>query len=132
PMHRGYFRRCRTAAADQHVFPGSLSHDDVLQLMGRARAHVHVSRLETPGLVNLEAALMGCNLVLPPVAPVKDYFGALGSYIESYSPRDIRDAVERAVSVPPDGALEEHVRQNYTTAQLKRSLFDAYTRAVGI
>lgn len=132
PMHRGYFELCQNVAAGQHKFLGNLSHDKVLQLMGKAKAHVHVSKLETPGLVNLEAALMGCNLVLPPVAPVMDYFKNLGNYIQSYNLGDIRKAVERSVSCPPDVALEQHVRSNYTHEQLKQSLFDAYARAIQI
>ncbi|GKT10717.1 glycosyl transferase [Desulforhabdus sp. TSK] len=130
PMHRGYFEHCRRVSSGRHHFLGNLSHDDVLQLMGRAKAHIHVSKLETPGLVNLEAALMGCNLVLPPVAPVRDYFGSLGNYIRSYAREDIRRELEKAVSVPPNGALEEHVRRNFTQDQLRQSLFDAYACVV--
>ena len=126
PMHRRYYKRCRRAAAGQHTFMGSCSNEKVLELMGQSKVHVQASAYETPGLVNLEAALMGCSLVLPPVDPVKDYFGQLGNYYSSCDDKGIRKAVIDAINRKPDKSLEEHIRNHYTIEQLKTHLEKAY------
>lgn len=125
-MHRRYYEYCRKEAADQHTFLGRCSNEKVLELMGQARVHVQTSKLETPGLVNLEAGLMGCNLVLPPVNPVRDYFGNLGNYFLTYQKDSIRKAVLDAINTEPDQSLEKHIRNNFTMTQLKSRLSVVY------
>ncbi|UCG56528.1 MAG: glycosyltransferase family 4 protein [Phycisphaerales bacterium] len=126
PARRWYYERCRREAAGQHTFMGSCSSQKVLELMGQARVHVLTSTSETPGLVNLEAGLMGCNLVLPPVAPVVDYFGDLAHYFSTYQVENIRQAIVDATNTRPAQSLESHIRRTFTLTQLKSRLSVAY------
>ena len=125
-MHRRYYEHCRKEAAGQHTFLGGCSNDKVLELMGQTRVHVQTSTLETPGLVNLEAGLIGCNLVLPPVSPVRDYFGDLCHYFLTYQNDSIRNAVIEAINTEPDQSLEKHIRKNFTMTQLITRLSVVY------
>lgn len=126
PMHRRYYEHCLKAACGRHTFLGNCSNQRVLELMGQSKVHVQTSILETPGIVNLEAGLMGCNLVLPPVDPVRDYFGDLGHYFSTYKSPSIRKTIISAITKNPAQSIENHIRKNYTMVQLKSQLLIAY------
>lgn len=113
PNHEAYYRACRAAAGPGVRFAGRLSPDQTLRQMRAAVVHACPSRLETPGLVNLEAATMGCRLVLPDCPPVREYFGSLGEYSDP-SPEGLRRAVERALSGPADPSLSRLAGERYT------------------
>ena len=126
PMHSYYYHRCRRNAKDQHTFLGTCSNEKVLELMGRAKVHIQTSFLETPGIANLEAGLMGCNVVLPPVDPVRDYFGNLGHIFASYDSGTIRKTILSAINTAPGHSIEDLIRRKYTMTQLKARLLVAY------
>lgn len=112
-MHKRYMNQCINAAAGQHEFLGKLSHEEALQVIKTSKYAVSTSLAETPGIANLEAAIVGCGLILPALAPIQEYFyGCPVHYIE---PRNIDPkALERMLSVPPDPALRQRMREKYT------------------
>jgi glycosyltransferase involved in cell wall biosynthesis len=126
PMHRIYYEHCRKEAAGQHTFLNSCSGEKILQLMSQAKVHIQVSTAETPGLVNLEAGLMGCNVVLPPLRPVRDYFEDFGHYFFTYEKDSIRKAIVDAINTEPYLSLENHIRGKFTMMQLKSRLSAVY------
>ena len=94
--------------------------------MGKSRLCISTSTSETPGLSNLEAAMMGCNLILPDIAPVKEYFGDDAIYI---SPEEL-DArfLRRAESTCPTEEIRQRILSNYTeeqTEQLFKNLLES-------
>lgn len=113
PMHKRYMNQCINAAAGQHEFLGKLSHEETLQVIKTCKYAVSTSLAETPGIANLEAAIVGCGLILPALAPIQEYFyGCPVHYIE---PRNIDPkALERMLSVPPDPVLRQRMREKYT------------------
>lgn len=58
-----------------------------------AKMHAMPSIIETPGLSNLEAASLGCNLVVGECEPVREYFGNLPFYADPHSV----DSIARAI-----------------------------------
>jgi hypothetical protein len=127
--HEAYYRACRAAAGRDVVFAGPLSPTDALRRMRAALVHACPSRLETPGLVNLEAATMGCGVVLPDCPPVREYFGGLGEY-SGPSPASLRSAVERALSAPPDPRLGTMALERYTWRAAAEQTLEAYRAVV--
>jgi glycosyltransferase involved in cell wall biosynthesis len=126
PMHKFYHAHCQILGERQHNFPGALPHDEVLKIMGKSRLCISTSTSETPGLSNLEAAMMGCNLILPDIAPVKEYFGDDAIYIspEELSARFLR----RAESTCPTEKIRQRILSNYTeeqTEQLFKTLLES-------
>lgn len=78
--HQSYFRRCLDAAGPNMEFLGALPQEAVLRAMGQSQVHVCSSLSETPGLANLEAARLGCVLVLPDCPPIREYFESVPFY----------------------------------------------------
>ena len=117
PMHKRYMDRCIKAAAGKHEFAGKLSHDETLQIIKNSRYAISASLAETPGIANLEAAIAGCGLILPALAPIQEYF--YGCPVHYIDPRKIDPAaLERMLSVPPAPALQQRVKEKYTEAVL--------------
>jgi len=80
------------------IFTGRLSMDMLLSAYKAARVHALPSWYELPGLVTLEAAWHGCNVVAPDWGTLREYLGDLVFYCSPHSPRSIRDAVRKAMS----------------------------------
>ena len=121
PMHRMYYAICRKSAGEGHRFMGGVPHRVVLEELGRARLCISVSCAETPGISNLEAAALGCNLLLPPIDPVKEYFGDLAYYKSPWA-GDFPDLLRKLMEQPPRPELSRHIRNNYCEAVLSQKL----------
>ena len=122
PMHRAYFRYCRKKAGAQHHFPGRLPHKEVLELLAGARLCVCASRVETPGISNLEAGALGCKLLLPKIPPIEEYFQSFADY---FDPDHIDSAViVEAAEKEPSPQLRERIGELYTERSV-RKIFDS-------
>ena len=112
PMHQRYWRRCLADAGGQHEFTGELSHPEVLALLARSRVIICSSFSETPGIGNLEAAALGCSLVLPDLAPIREYFNGSGIYID---PEKIDpEKIVTAFHTEPSPEMADRILNNYT------------------
>ncbi|OQY94096.1 MAG: hypothetical protein B6D41_07280, partial [Chloroflexi bacterium UTCFX4] len=96
-----------------------------------AAAHTHalVSWLEVVGLVTLEAAVAGCNVVLTREHGARDYVGDAGWYCDPGDVTSIRRAVLDAHHAPPQNMLREHLLKTYSWERHAREICDAYERA---
>ncbi len=121
PMHKAYYALCRRAAGTRHCFSGSLSHSGVLHELARARLCISVSHAETPGISNLEAAALGCNLLLPPIEPVMEYFSTEAHY-STPKAKDFQALIRQLTSQPPGPGLSRHIRNHYCEAILTKKL----------
>lgn len=130
-MHQGYYRRCRRLAPPSMRFLGSLAAPDVLQLMRQSRVHVCPSRFETPGLANLEAAAMGCNLAVADCPPVREYFQEDVLYFAPDDPVAMREAVLKALYAPRTPHLARRVLRDYTWQAAARVTLAAYREVLG-
>jgi len=61
-----------------------------------AKVHALVSWRETPGLSSLEAAAMGCNLVITKMGDTQEYFHDHAEYCDPSSVDSIREAILKA------------------------------------
>ena len=74
----------------------SVEHAELAPLYRASKVHALPSWSETTGLVSLEAALCGCNIVTTDRGYTRDYFGDMAWYCDPYDNRSIRRAVEAA------------------------------------
>ena len=63
PDHAAYYAQCKIRATNNITILPGVPHEELAPLYCKARVHVLPSWLETTGLVSLEAALCGCNIV---------------------------------------------------------------------
>lgn len=87
---------------------------DIYKLCRECRVSVLPSWFETPGLVSLEAAAMGCNIVVSPEGTTRDYFGDSAYYCDVHSPDSIRSALDEAYNADYDESFGQKVLSEYT------------------
>ncbi|HQH26509.1 MAG TPA: glycosyltransferase, partial [Oligoflexia bacterium] len=122
---RKFRRRGRT------VFLGRLSPEMLSSAYAAARVHVLPSWFELPGLVSLEAACAGANIVVTGRGTARDYFGDYAYYCEPDDDESIRNAVLAAYYQPRRPELAAHARQFTWEASAERhsALYLAAIRA---
>lgn len=109
---------------------GYLSESDRNALYAACRVFCLPSIHEGTGLVALEAAAWGAEVVITRHGGPPDYFGPLAHYVDPDDVESIRTAVRAAFALPPRGELREHVLHHLTWEQSARSLVDAYRDAL--
>lgn len=107
------------------TFTGEVPPGDVLKAFAQARVHVLPSYRDTPGLAQLEAAALGCNVVssYPQYGTAPDYFGPLARYVDPDSPAMIAGAIHKSLTEPPDPELAKKVRETFTWEQGAREIW---------
>ena len=130
PGHEDYLRRCRQAAGSRTRFVSRMAHDDPLLASAYASCGclVLASWFETPGLVALEAGLLGVPLVLTERGAAREYFGDFARYINPASAKSIRVNVLEALSQERNTELAQHVEDNFTWRAVAHETLAAYDR----
>lgn len=130
PHHQEYYEECRQVAGRGVRFEQARSHEELRALYQGARVHVLPSWFETTGLVSLEAALAGCNVVSTDRGYASEYLADLADYLDPSDPRSIARAIERAWCRKLSERLRERVLANYTWATVARLTAQAYATLV--
>lgn len=127
PHHAAYYQKCQTEARAKNIeiLPG-VPHDELPSLYQGAKIHVLPSWYETTGLVSLEAALCGCNIVTTSRGFAREYFEDLAWYCDPSQPETIRDAVRKAFQAPFQAQLRQRIIDNYTWAHTARATLEGY------
>lgn len=94
-----------------------------------AKVHALPSWYELPGLVSLEAAHHGCNVVAADSGTTPDYFGDLAFYCDPGQEKSIFNAVMAAYFSPLQTGLRERA-MSYTWEQTTMQTIAAYQRIV--
>ena len=123
---KAYYNQCKKIAAPNIVFTGRLSQKELSHYYKRAKVHVLPSWFETCGLSSLEAAAMGCNIVITDKGYARDYFGDQAIYCNPQSAASIYNAVLSASLINPSEELEKKIRKEFTWAQAAKKTLEAY------
>ena len=123
---QGYYQACKAEAGNNVSFVAGVLQKDLLDYYNRARVHVLPSWFETTGLSSLEAAAMGCNIVVTRKGDTEEYFEDYAFYCEPDSPASIFAAVEKASVQEVDPALSQKIFTQYTWAQAAEKTKAAY------
>ena len=126
PNQMKYYEACKEAAASNISFVGSISQQELIQYYRRAKVHVLPSWFETTGLSSLEAAAMGCEIVVTRKGDTVDYFGDYAFYCEPDSVQSIFEAVEKASLHQHDQTLQNKIFTQYTWVQAAEKTKAAY------
>jgi glycosyltransferase involved in cell wall biosynthesis len=132
PNHLNFFEQVKREAGSNVHFPGQIDHALLPALYKAARVHVLVSWMETPGLSSLEAAAMGCDLVVTDRGDTNEYFGDFAHYCEPDSVESIRNAILEAYRKPADTRLREHVLDKFTWQRTAEKTLEGYRLSLGM
>ena len=114
PGQISYYQMCRNLAATNIYFIDHMPQEQLVAYYQKAKVHVLPSWFETTGLSSLEAASMGCNLVITDKGDTREYFGSHAVYCSPESPESILSAVEKASTQPCDEKLQMKISTQYT------------------
>ena len=108
-----------------------IPNDELYQLYRVCKVSVLPSWFETPGLVSLEAAVMGCNIVVSDRGTTKDYFGDYAFYCDTMSSKSIREQIDKAYAAPYDESFRQKIMTEYTWEKAARATAEGYERSLG-
>ncbi|GAB3800339.1 glycosyltransferase [Spirosoma humi] len=132
PNHIQYLNECRQMASSSNRirFIDHLKQDDLAPIYQAASVHVLASWFETTGLSTLEAALMGCNIVITEKGDTYDYFGDYAFYCDPGSVDSIKSKIVEAYNSPFPEELRKNILSNYTWEITAQKTLYAYERAL--
>lgn len=125
---KGYFEQIKEIMdrnRDFYYIP-RIDNSKLYQLYKVCKVSTLPSWLDTPGLVSLEAAAMGCNLAISSKGSTTEYFGEYAEYCFPDDIEGIRKAVDLAYSKPKNNQLKQKIFENYTWEIAGRKTLEAY------
>jgi glycosyltransferase involved in cell wall biosynthesis len=118
------------APPNVHFFE-RLPFDELVSAFGAARVHVLPSWYELPGLVSLEAAAAGCQIVSTSWGTAKDYFQERAFYCEPNDPEGIRNAILEAYDSNRNRDLRDFVEEHYGWEKSAIRIQEIYAQVLG-
>ena len=132
PNQVNYYRQCKKLATENITFIESMPQEMLLNYYSTAKVHVLPSWFETTGLSSLEAAAMGCNIVISDKGDVREYFSDFAWYCDPGSPASIFDAVEKAANSALNSSLQTKVFSEYIWEQTAKKTYAAYRQVLNL
>jgi len=129
PNQADYYKQCRHLAASNISFINQVSQQELVTYYKKAKVHILPSWFETTGLSSIEAAAMGCNIVITDKGDTREYFGEYAFYCDPASPKSIFEAIEKASSADFDEGLRQKILTKYTWKQAAIQTLKAYQSA---
>ncbi len=130
PNQRAYYENCRKIAASNIIFHDPLPQAQLVKYYGEAKVHALPSWFETCGLSSLEAAAMGCNLVISDKGYTREYFGEDAFYADPDNIESIYKAVETASKAEFRQGLQQKILEKYTWKQAANVTAEAYKKII--
>ncbi len=130
PNQISYYQECKKFAASNISFIDHLPQEELLNYYKKAKVHILPSWFETTGLSSLEAAAMGCNIVITDCGYTKEYFGEDAIYCNPESLESIFNAVADASKQTQNGILQKTILSHYTWEQAALQTIKAYKQAL--
>lgn len=127
---KGYFEEVKTVIdrnPDFYYIP-RIENDKLYQLYKVCKVSTLPSWLDTPGLVSLEAASMGCNLAISSKGSTTEYFGKYAEYCLPDDINGIRKCVKAAYEKERTSELQKKIFDNYTWKIAAQKTLDAYQK----
>lgn len=130
PNNVSYFEECKKEATANIHFSSWLSEEELYSMYHSAKVHVLPSYFETTGLSSLEAAVMGCNIVITDRGDTRDYFGDNAWYCNPDDPKSIKAAIDAAFNAPYNEDFRKYILCHYTWEQAAVETLKAYKQVL--
>ena len=130
PNNIAYYEECLKEASPNILIKDWLEEEELYTAYSKAKVHVLPSYFETTGLSSLEAAVMGCNIVITDRGDTREYFGDHAWYCDPDSPQSIKAAVDAAFNAPYDTQFKEYILKHYTWEQAAIETLKAYKQVL--
>lgn len=129
PNQKNYYRQCKKIAAGNISFINFLPQQQLVDYYASAKVHILPSWFEVCGLSSLEAAAMGCQVIITSNGYAGSYFGDAAFYCNPSDHKSILSAVKSATDAESNTELQKTITTNYTwqkTAEKTLSVYKKY------
>jgi glycosyltransferase involved in cell wall biosynthesis len=125
-----YDTHCREIASKNIQIVDHIPQEELISYYKKAKVHVLPSWFETCGLSSLEAAAMGCSIVITGKGYTRDYFGDDAFYCDPANPASILDAVRKASQSEENPRLQEKIFREFTWQRAAAITLDVYKKVL--
>ena len=132
PNQKSYYEECRRIASKNIVFHSHVSQDVLAGYYKSAKVHALPSWFETCGLSSLEAAAMGCNVMITEKGFTREYFGDDAFYCDPGDTESIFNGIEKASQTVCREKLQQKVLHNYTWQRAAAITLEAYKKIISV
>lgn len=105
---------------------GFVSKEQLIELYDKAKVFALPSITEGVGLVALEAAARGCDIVMTNLGGPKEYYADLAYLVNPFSVDEIGRGVINALGTTKQPQLKQHILSDYSLEKLTQQLLDSY------
>lgn len=130
PNNQHYYEQCKAEADENVHFITHVFQEELPHWYSRGKVHVLPSWFETTGLSSLEAAVMGCNIVITAKGDTRDYFKEDAFYCEPDDEASIRKAIEDAYQQPFNENLRKRILKDYTWEKAATATLAGYRKVL--
>jgi len=132
PNNIKYYEACRKEAENTTniYFEEHLAQNELVFIYNQAKVHVLASWFETTGLVSLEAALCGCNIVVTAKGDTEEYFKNYAYFCNPANINSINEAITKAYYADFDNDFKETILKKYTWQVAAHKTLEAYTKVL--
>ncbi len=130
PNQQNYYQQCKAIAAENISFISHLPQEQLPGYYASANVHVLPSWFEVCGLSSLEAAAMGCRVVITDKGYASSYFNGDAFYCDPSQPASILKAIDEAATARVNGELQQKVIQHYTWQKAAGKIESVYKKYV--
>jgi len=134
PNQFSYYNECiNEASSNSNIkFIEHTTQEDLSLIMRSAKVHALISWFETTGLVSLEAAYLGCNLIITDKGDQREYFEDMATYCNPDSIDTIVEALNIAHNKPFNEKLKLKIKNKYTWDKTAEETYKAYQEVLGV
>jgi glycosyltransferase involved in cell wall biosynthesis len=132
PNQLNYYNECKAVAAGNITFINHIPQHELVKYYQQAKVHVLPSWFETTGLSSIEAAIMGCSIVITDKGDTREYFGDDAFYADPASPNSILQAIKKAANAPLNNNIRTKILKQFTWQQAAKQTLKAYQTATTV
>jgi len=121
-----YYNKVQKYKSENIRIMHNVEHNELNYIYSNARVHALPSWFESPGLSSLEAAAMGCNIVVSNQDIIREYFQDYAFYCEPNSIESIKKAILTAYHTERKKELKDYILHNFTWEKIAKLTLEAY------
>lgn len=113
--------------SDLIEYKGYLSQEEMITLYSRAKVFALPSTNEGVGIVALEAAALGCDIVITKFGGPKEYYKDMAKFVDPYNIDEIGQAIKTLMgNITYQPKLSNYIRNEFSTDTISAQLQNAY------
>lgn len=127
-----YFELCKKEAGKNIFFMEMLPQNEIFSIMKAAKVHALPSWFETTGLVSLEAAYYGCNIVVTKKGDQEEYFREYAYYCDPENINSIKNAIITAYNSSYNENFKNYIKNHYNWSKTALQTKQVYMRVLNL